>query len=69
MRCHLQFEGCHIYAKCGVINKECCDVILTRYYVINIVDTMSQLYWMLCNIYIVGDITDSLGVMTRIHWT
>ena len=29
-----------------VINRECSDVILSGYYVINIGDMMSQIYWM-----------------------
>ena len=46
MQCHLQCRGCHKYAECGVINKECCDVILSGYYVLNIGDMMSQISWM-----------------------
>ena len=36
-------KGCHTYAKCCIINTECGDVILSGYYVINIVDVMSQI--------------------------
>ena len=46
VRCHLQCKGCHTYAECCVINTEGCDVILSGYYVTNIVDVMLQIYWM-----------------------
>ena len=42
---HLQWKGYHTYAECCVIKTECCDVILSGYYVLNIVDVMSQIYW------------------------
>ena len=38
-------KGCHTYAECCVINTECFDVILSGYYVINIVDVMSYKQW------------------------
>ena len=57
MRCHLQCKGCQTYAECGVINTECCDVILSGYYVIYIVDMMSQIYWMGYHTYSGSDVT------------
>ena len=68
VRCHLQCKGCHIYAECCVINTEYCDVILSGYYVINIVDVMSQIYWILVHTYSGCDIIDMVGVMTEIQW-
>ena len=46
MRCHLQCKGCQTYAECGDINTECCDVILSGYFVKNIGDMLSQIYCM-----------------------
>ena len=41
MRCHLQCKECQTYVECGEINTECCDVILSGYFVKNIGDMMS----------------------------
>ena len=46
MRYHLQCKGCQTYAECGDINTECCDVILSRYFVKNIGDMLSHIYCM-----------------------
>ena len=46
MRCLLQCKGCQTYAECGDINTECCDVILSGYFVKNIGDMISQIYCM-----------------------
>ena len=46
MQCHLQCKGCQTYAECGDINTECCDVILSGYFVKNIGDMILQIYCM-----------------------
>ena len=69
MRCHLQCKGCHAYAECSVINTECCDVILTGYYVINIGGAMSHIYWMRYHPYSACDVIERVSVMTQILWT
>ena len=46
MRCHVQSNGCQAYTDCGDINRECCDVILSGYFVKNIGDMISQIYCM-----------------------
>ena len=69
MRCHLQCKVCHAYAECGVINTECCDVILTGYYVIYTGDMISQIYWMWYHPYSGCDVLNRVGVMTQIQWT
>ena len=68
VRCHLQCKGCHTYAEGCVINAECCDVTLSGYYIIIIVDVMSQIYWMRGHTYSACDIIDRVGVMTEIQW-
>ena len=46
MRYHLQCKGCQIYAECADINTECCDIILSGYFVKNIGYMLSQIYCM-----------------------
>ena len=46
MRCYLQCKGCQTYAECGDIKTECCDVILSGYFVKNLGDMLSQIYCM-----------------------
>ena len=55
--------------ECGVINTQCCDVTLSGYYVINIVDTMSHIYWMRYHPYSGCDVIDRVVVKTQIEWT
>ena len=48
------------------MNRECCDAILSGYYVINIVDVMSQIHWESGHTYSGCDIINRVGVMTEI---
>ena len=64
----LHCKGCHTHAKSCIMNRECSDAILSGYYVINIVDVMSQIYWMLGHRHNGCDIIDRVGVMTEIQW-
>ena len=50
--------------RCGVINTKCCDVILSGYYVLNIGDMMSQIYWIQYHPYSGCDVINRVGVMT-----
>ena len=60
MRCHLQCKGCQAYAECGDINTEVFDVILSGYFVKNLGDMMSQMYWM--------QFLQEVAVMSSIGW-
>ena len=60
VRCHLQCKGCHTYTECCVIDTECCHVTVSGYYVINIVDVMSQIYW--------TEVINILAVISSIGW-
>ena len=48
VRYHRHCKGCQIYAECvcSDINTECCDVILSGYFVKTIGDMISQIYCM-----------------------
>ena len=67
VHCHLQCKGCHTYAECCIINTECCNVILSGYYVTNIVHVMLQIYWMWGHTYSRCDIIDTVVVITAVQ--